>query len=70
MKTLVLSFLLFNLSLMASPFVEPAKKAGAATVLVLADGNKQSCFLASPDGIVLTPLSSSKRGTKYYDSKR
>ncbi len=39
---------------MASPFVEPAKKARAATVLVLADGNKQSGFLASPDGIVLT----------------
>jgi len=39
---------------MASPFVEPAKKAGAATVLVLANGNKQSGFLASPDGIVLT----------------
>lgn len=54
MKTAVLSFLLFNLSLAASPFIEPAKKALAATVLILADGKKQSGFLASPDGIILT----------------
>ncbi|MCP5504170.1 MAG: trypsin-like peptidase domain-containing protein [Chlamydiales bacterium] len=43
-----------KMSYTKSPFIEPAKKAFAATVLILADGKKQSGFLASPDGAVIT----------------
>lgn len=54
MKTLALTFLLFNFSLFSSPFIEPAKKALAATVLIHADGKDQSGFFASPNGEILT----------------
>ncbi|QVL58286.1 MAG: trypsin-like peptidase domain-containing protein [Simkaniaceae bacterium] len=54
MKTLIFTFFLFNLSLSASPFIEPAKKALAATVLIHADGKGQSGFFASPNGEILT----------------
>lgn len=54
MKTLIFTFLLFNLSLFASPFVGPAKKALAATVLIHFDKKYQSGFFASANGDILT----------------
>lgn len=54
MKIRILTFLLFNLSLFASPFILPAKKALAATVLIHADGNEQAGFFISSDGDILT----------------
>ncbi len=54
MKTQILTFLLFNLSLFSSPFILPAKKAFAATVRIHTDEKKQAGFFISSDGEILT----------------